>query len=414
MGCLISREATSNCCCKSSEKEIGGKNTNIVALIPARGGSKSIPAKNIRNFAGRPLIYWALRAAHMTEKIEKIYVATDCPEIRAVVESLSLPRVQVIDRSPATATDSAPTESVMLEFADRIDFQILVLIQATSPFLRSSDLTAAIEQYLSGRYESMLSVVRQKRFLWENDRTKGAFPLNYDYRARPRRQDFAGYLVENGAFYIVRRDALLRTHNRLNGRIGLYEMSEHAYLELDEEGDWASLESLALHLGTFHAIDLAKPVKAVVLDVDGVLTDGCVYCSSSGDELLKFSRVDGKGIELLRQNKLDVWVVSAEDSPIARKRCEKLGIMKASWGVKDKLKYVQELSETKGLKREEICFVGDDIQDIPVMEWVGFSAAPQNAVPTVKCKAQYVCKNPGGNGAVREVADLVLAAKAKQ
>jgi N-acylneuraminate cytidylyltransferase len=388
------------------------KNTlKIVALIPARGGSKGIPAKNIRDFAGKPLVYWAILAAQLTEKIEKVYVPTDCLSIKEVVESFNLSKVEVIDRSPATATDIAPTESVMLEFADKVNFQTLVLIQATSPLLTSTDLTKAIEQYRTGRYDSMLSVVRQRRFLWDNDQTKGAFPLNYDYRARPRRQDFEGYWVENGALYITERQGLLRTRNRLNGRIGLYEMPGYNYHELDEEGDWAVLESLAKRLGTFHTACLATPIRVVVLDVDGVLTDGSVYCSGSGEELLRFSRVDGKGIELLKQRKLDVWVVSAEKSPIAGTRCDKLGITKAFWGVKDKLKCVQELSQSHCLRREELCFIGDDIQDIPVMEWVGFSAAPQNAVHTVKLKAHYVCANPGGRGAVREVIDLILTAK---
>jgi YrbI family 3-deoxy-D-manno-octulosonate 8-phosphate phosphatase len=383
----------------------------IVALVPAREGSKSIPLKNIKNFAGRPLVYWVLLAAQLTETIEKIYVSTDGPKIKKVVESFHLSKVEVINRSPATATDGATTESVMLEFAERIHFQTLVLIQATSPLLTSTDLIKAIEQFQASRYDSMLSVVRQKRFLWDQDKGNGAVPHNYDYNARPRRQEFDGYLVENGAFYITERQALLRTRNRLNGRIGLYEMPGYSYYELDEEEDWIVSEFLAKRLNIFSPTHLARPVRAVALDVDGVLTDGSVYCSGSGEEFLKFDRVDGKGIELLRQNKIDVWIVSAEDSPIARKRCEKLGIVKAFWGIKDKLKCVQERSESEGLRREEVCFVGDDLQDIPVMEWVGFSAAPQNAVPSVKGKAHYVCSRPGGTGAVREVVDLILAAK---
>ncbi len=383
----------------------------IVALIPARGGSKNIPSKNIRNFAGKPLIYWALLATQLTEKIEKIYVSTDCPRIKNIVESFSFSKAEIIDRSPATTTDTATTESVMLEFADKISFQTIVLVQATSPLLTNIDLTKAIEQYLTGDYDSMLSVVRQKRFLWDSDRRTGAFPANYDYKARPRKQDFGGYWVENGAFYITERQALIRTHCRLSGKIGLYEMPEYSYHELDEEQDWVVLESLTKHLKTFHMAHLAEPIKAVVLDVDGVLTDGSVYCSDSGEELLKFSRIDDKGIELLKDNKLDVWVVSTENSPIARKRCEKLGIGKAFWGVKDKFKCVKELSENNCLKREEICFIGNDIQDISLIEWVGFSAVPKNAVQKVKLKAHYTCSNTGGMGAVREVIDLILAAK---
>jgi N-acylneuraminate cytidylyltransferase len=387
------------------------KMSKIVALVPARGGSKSIPAKNIKDFAGKPLVYWALRATQLTETIDRVYVPTDCPRIKKVVESFNLSKVEVINRSPATATDSATTESVMLEFAEKVSFQTLVLFQATSPLVTNIDLAKAIEQYRTGRCDSMLSVVRQKRFLWDHNEKNGAFPLNYDYEARPRRQDFDGYLVENGAFYITTREGLLQTQNRLNGKIGLYEMPSYTYHELDDYEDWLIMECLSKNIRNSYLAQGVRPVKVVVLDVDGVLTDGSVYYSGSGEELLKFSRVDGKGVELLKQDGIDIWIVSAEDSPIARKRCEKLDIIKAFWGVKDKLKCVQELSESNGLKREEICFIGDDIQDIPVMEWVGFSAAPQNAVPAVKHRAHHICSHSGGMGAVREVIDLILTAK---
>lgn len=383
----------------------------IIAFIPARRGSKSMPQKNIRTFAGKPLIHWVLLAAQLTDKIERVYVATDSELIKETTESLALSKVEVVGRGAETATDTSSTESVMLEFAQTHHFDVIVLLQATSPLLSPYDLTQALDKYSQSCYDSMLSVVRQKRFIWDDDKKTGAFPANYDYKTRPRRQGFSGYLVENGAFYITKREGLLQTQNRLNGKIGLYEMPAYTYHELDEQEDWLVLETLAKNIKTSYFAHWVRPIRAVALDVDGVLTDGAVYSSDSREELQKFSRVDGKGIELLKRNKLDVWVISSENSRIVRRRCEKLGITSVFLGVKDKLKCVQELSKNNRLKRQEICFIGDDVQDIPIMEWVGFSAAPQNAVDKVKRKVSYLCSHYGGRGAVREVIDLILDLK---
>jgi len=174
--------------------------------------------------------------------------------VHVIIESLQyLPKeykLYIIGRGKDTATDTASTESAMLEVAAKFNFGTIILIQATSPLLTYIDLTKAIEQYQASDCDSMLSVVRQKRFLWDSDSEGGALPVNYDHKARPRRQDFNGYLVENGAFYITKREALLRTKNRLNGRIELYEMPEHTYYELDEKWNWVVLEALAAKLKT--------------------------------------------------------------------------------------------------------------------------------------------------------------------
>lgn len=213
------------------------------AFIPVRGGSKSIPLKNIRPFCGKPLVYWAAKAASDCARIGSIYIATDSPKIRETVETFALPRVQVIPRSDATATDTASTESAMLEFAHAHDFENIILIQATSPLLEEAHLREGIEIFEAGHYDSLLSTVRQKRFLWQAD-ADGVHPMNYDPVRRPRRQEMTGYLVENGAFYITGRQRLLETGSRLSGRIGAYEMPEKTYFEIDEPSDWEIMETM--------------------------------------------------------------------------------------------------------------------------------------------------------------------------
>ena len=199
-----------------------------VAFIPVRGGSKSIPLKNIMPLAGRPLLYWTLDAALGSNHIDRIYVSTDSGDIARAVESyrdnLSLERqteVQCIGRSAQTATDTASTESAMLEFAQNYQFDKIILIQATSPLLTSFHLDQAIYKYDVGKFDSMLSLVRQKRFIWREDVEGFVEPVNYDPLTRPRRQEMDGFLVENGSFYITSRPGLLDTVP-LIGRIGFW------------------------------------------------------------------------------------------------------------------------------------------------------------------------------------------------
>ena len=213
------------------------------AFIPVRGGSKSIPLKNIRPFCGQPLVYWTAKAASDCVAVGAVYVATDSKRIRDAACALQIPKVEVIPRGDATATDTASTESAMLEFAKAYDAEHIILVQATSPLLTSDDLAGGIAKYEAGGYDSLLSVVRQKRFVWQ-EADGVATPVNYDPQHRPRRQEMTGYLVENGAFYITHRDLLLETGCRISGRIGAYEMPETTYFEIDEPSDWSIMEQL--------------------------------------------------------------------------------------------------------------------------------------------------------------------------
>lgn len=213
----------------------------IFALIPLRGGSKSIPKKNIKSLAGKPLSAWTIEAAAKSAHIDAVYVSTDSEEISNVVQGLGL-GVKLIQRPAEFATDEASTESVMLHFMSQLEFDLLVTIQATSPLLTAHDLDRAIAQFQQQQLDSMLSAVRTKRFFWHDDAT----PINYNPLHRPRRQDFRGTLMENGAFYITKREILERHQCRLGGKIGIYEMDESTAVEIDEPEDWERVERLLL------------------------------------------------------------------------------------------------------------------------------------------------------------------------
>jgi len=384
-------------------------NYNNVALIPVRGGSKSIPLKNIKKIAGKPLVQWTIEAAINSEVIDHVYVSTDSDEIRSVVESLGFKKVTVIDRSLESATDTAPTEMALIEFANNYIFNNIILIQATSPLLTSYDLDSALEKFIKGNYDSLLSVVRQKRFIWKEQQDI-VVPVNYDPKCRPRRQEFKGYLVENGAFYITKRDLLINSGCRISGRIGYHEMAEDSYLEIDEASDWKIVESLLKNKKTdnHNLMEKLKKIKLFITDCDGVLTDGGMYYSENGDELKKFNTKDGMGLSLLKKLGIRLAIITGEDVQIVRNRANKMRIDDVFCGIKNKLEVLNILLEKYNLTYEEVSYVGDDINDLEVMKRVGVAFSVNDAMDQVKEVADYVTKKNGGNGAIREICELFL------
>lgn len=214
-----------------------------IAFIPVRGGSKSIPLKNIKPFCGKPLVCWNIEALIDCDEVDEIVVATDSDKIWQTVESKHYPKVVLYRRSKENACDTASTESVMLEYIKATDLSpnnIFMLVQATSPLTETKHFTEALHMYQERKFDSILTCVRTYRFFWNEDGTS----INYDYRNRPRRQVFKGTLMENGAFYINKVFNILKYGNRLSGKIGIYEMPEYTAYEIDEPDDWIILEDI--------------------------------------------------------------------------------------------------------------------------------------------------------------------------
>lgn len=378
-----------------------------VAFIPVRGGSKSIPLKNIKEIAGKPLVYWTAKAANDCKYIDKVYIATDSELIRNTVESFRLSKVNVIGRGADTATDTASTESVMLEFAKKYDFDNIVLVQATSPLLMESDIERGFEILEEKGTDSVLSVVRQKRFHWAINELGYAYSTNYDVFHRPRRQEFDGYLVENGAFYITSKEALLESGNRISGNIRVCEMDESTYYEIDEPSDWEIIEK-QLENRT-RKFDFKIPeIKMFLTDCDGCLTDGGMYYSENGDELKKFNTLDGMGFQLLRERGIVTGIITGENRQLNKRRAEKIKVDELHSGIVDKWSVVKALCKKYDILPCNVAYVGDDINDLEVIQEVGFGCSVKNGVHKVKAAAIYVTQKEGGQGAIREVIDVIL------
>ncbi len=380
--------------------------TKYVALIPLRGGSRSIPDKNIALIAGKPLCAWVLEAACQSGVFSEVVVSTDSAKIADVVLTLDLP-VKILERPLEFATDTAPTESVMAHAAEHLDFDVLVTIQATSPLVFPYDFTQAQSLFENGRYDSMLTAVRSKRFFWRDD----GLALNYDPQNRPRRQDFLGTLMENGAFYFTKRNILKAEHCRLGGRIGIYEMSSSSSIEIDETEDWIHVEKAlrARSMNAWH--ELLSHIRLLVVDVDGTLTDAGMYWSAEGDQLKKFNTRDAKGLELVRREGVEVAIITSEDSPIVTTRSSKLGIEHCFLGVENKLQCLENLIRNLGLGLNEVAYMGDDVNDLECLRRSGFSACPADAAEPVTAVVHYVSKYQGGLGAVREVCEMICSSR---
>ena len=381
----------------------------VVAFIPVRGGSKSIPFKNIKSFCGKPLVCWNIEALENCSLVGEVIVATDSDKIEEVVRERHYKKTSVYRRSAENASDTASTESVMLEYlgkANLPDNAVFMLVQATSPLTQTIHFEEALSIYGAGGYDSMLSCVRNKRFFWNDDGTS----RNYDYRHRPRRQEFGGEWMENGAFYINTVGNILRDGNRLSGKIGIYGMPEYTSVEIDEPDDWVILEQL-MRRHVLSKQNAKKKIKLFLSDVDGVLTDGGMYYSENGDELKKFNTRDGMAFQMLREAGIKTGIITSEETNIVTNRAKKLKIDYLCQGKRDggKLAAAIEICRKEGFAMEEVAYIGDDVNCYDLLSSVGMAACPSDACEKVKkILGIIVLGKNGGDGCVREFVDKLL------
>lgn len=376
-----------------------------IGFIPLRRGSKGIKGKNKKKIAGRPLFSWVLTEAIFSE-LDTVYIFTDDEEISNYIEAEYhwTKKIKVINRSDESATDTASTEMGMLEFCqnENIDFDIFCLLQATSPLTTFNDINACLHKIVSENYTSALTVVKTHRFVWNADGTA----QNYDIYKRPRRQDFEGLLIENGAVYATTRKALLDTKNRIGGTIGIVEMPEETLVEIDSLTDWKIVETLLFERQKKSKTPMR--IDHLVLDVDGVFTDGCVYFGPEGELAKKFNMRDGMGLEILRQHNVAVLVITSENSELVKKRMKKLQIENAFFGVKDKYSFLRNFAQDNLISFNSMAYCGDDVNDLANICSVGWSFAPQDAVMDVKVHADIILSNKSAEGAIRELCGFII------
>ncbi|MBG6240029.1 N-acylneuraminate cytidylyltransferase [Mycetocola sp. CAN_C7] len=376
----------------------------VVAVIPARGGSRGVPGKNIRRVGGIPLVARAVVAARNARQIDTVFVSTDSAEIAEAAEAYG---AGVIDRPDDLATDTASSESALLHVLDELERDgirpdILVFLQATSPFISPDDLDDAVERVTLGESDVVFSAVESHSFLWR-ETDKGAAAVNHDAATRPRRQDREPQYQETGAFYVMRVDGFRRSRHRFFGRIGMGLVSPPSALEIDTEAELLAAVRMDASSRPRTAID----VDAVVTDFDGVHTDNRVHVGQDGTESVVAHRGDGLGIALLRDAGYPVLILSTEQNAVVSARANKLGI-DVRHGVADKGTVLREWAAERRIPLSRIAYLGNDVNDLACLEAVGWPIVVADAHPDVVPAARVVLTRNGGDGAVRELADLVL------
>ena len=220
-------------------------NKNIIAIIPARGGSKGLPHKNLLSFNGEPLVVHSINYAKECSLVNNIYVSTDDDEIASVSSNSG---ASIIQRPSEISGDTATTESAIEHVLSTLEVKpdIIILLQATSPFRPKKSLKVALDKFIKNSFDSLLSISPTHKFFWLIDKNNNINP-KYNYLNRPRRQDLKKdemSFIENGSLYIFTYEHFISLKNRLGGKIGYIEFNEKYSHEIDTELDFNFLEAM--------------------------------------------------------------------------------------------------------------------------------------------------------------------------
>jgi YrbI family 3-deoxy-D-manno-octulosonate 8-phosphate phosphatase len=378
--------------------------SQVLAVIPARGGSKGVPGKNVARIGGVPLVARAVRAALGASHIDQVVVSTDDPDIARAAEQAG---ALIVQRPAELAGDTATSEAALTHAIGEVHGEqppeIVVMIQATSPFITSEELDDLVGVIKAGA-DSAFTAAPFHGFVWRS--ANNAVGVNHDSARRPRRQDREPEWLETGAAYAMRTDGFARSGHRFFGRIVAVPTAPERVLEIDEPGDLARAQVLAGLLDHQHRPGPGE-VDAVVLDFDGTQTDDRAWIDVEGVERVAVHRGDGLGIAAIRRAGLPVLMLSTEVTPIVAGRAQKLGVECRHGITKKGAELVRWMGEHR-LDPQRVLYVGNDVNDLPCFEQVGWPVAVASAQPSVRAAARAVTSVPGGHGAIREIASWIL------
>jgi CMP-N,N'-diacetyllegionaminic acid synthase len=219
----------------------------ILSIIPARGGSKGIPLKNLAKINGKPMLYYTINSSLKSTFITRTIVSTENKKIATVAQKLG---AEIVQRPKKLAVDSTLLEPVVdhvlsyLERKEKYVPDIIVTLQITSPLRTIKHIDESIKKFSKGKYDSLISGKKSHLFLWDIDKNQKINPVNYDPQKRPNRQEMKHQLIENGAIYITKYDFFKKSHCRIGGAIGYYEMSEDLSIDVDEINDLKNAEKI--------------------------------------------------------------------------------------------------------------------------------------------------------------------------
>ncbi|MER5822797.1 N-acylneuraminate cytidylyltransferase [Streptomyces mirabilis] len=387
----------------------------VLAVIPARGGSKGVPAKNLLPVGGVPLVARAVRESRATRLDTDVVVSTDDQAIAAAAREAG---AEVVLRPAAIAGDTATSEAAVLHALDAHEalhgsaVDVVLLVQCTSPFITREDIDGVAGAVVENGADTALTVANFHGFIWHDaadESAEGGNGVNHDKSFRPRRQDRPQDLLETGAAYAMDAAGLREHQHRFFGRTELVRTDPARVLEIDDPHDLARARALAplFDANRPGSLPTAEDIDAVVLDFDGTQTDDRVLIDSDGREFVSVHRGDGLGIAALRKSGLTMLILSTEQNPVVAARARKLKIP-VLHGIDRKDLALKQWCEEQGIAPERVLYVGNDVNDLPCFALVGWPVAVASAHDVVRGAARAVTTVPGGDGAIREIASWIL------
>jgi len=399
----------------------------VLAIIPARGGSKGIPRKNILDFAGYPLIAYSIIAGLQSNLVTRTVVSTDDEEIAQVAKSwgAEVPFLRPSELAEDNTLDYPVIRHCLDWFQEHEGYQPAVVVQLrpTSPIRPLGCVDEAVQSLLENPGADCVRGVvpsGQNPFkMWTIDAQSGVMksllqlegiqePYNAPRQALPK------VYWQTGQIDAIRTETIL-DKGSLTGDVILPLMMDSKYtVDIDLPSDWKTSERLIFE-GALKFYDPAnkrrampKKIAYLVLDFDGVLTDNRVWVDQDGRESIASSRSDSLGLEILRHKTgINIFVLSRETNPVVSARCKKLNIPVLQ-AIKDKKEALARFIKEKNIPLDEIVYVGNDTNDLPIIDQVGYFVAPADSHPEVLRQADMVLSKPGGHGALRELCDMIL------
>ncbi|MEV6478820.1 N-acylneuraminate cytidylyltransferase [Streptomyces sp. NPDC051576] len=422
----------------NSQAGHGASMRRVLAVIPARGGSKGVPAKNLAPVGGVPLVARAVRECRASRLVTDVVVSTDDQAIAAAARQAG---AEVVLRPAAIAGDTATSEAAVLHAMDAHEalhgaaVDVVLLVQCTSPFIVREDVDGIVNAIVANGADTAHTVAPFHGFVWRDaddeatpvveqartdevggatkvansTTTSGGYGVNHDKSFRPRRQDRPQDFLETGAVYGMDAAGFRKVGHRFFGRTELVRTDPARVLEIDDPHELARARALAPLFDADRpgSLPTADDIDAVVLDFDGTQTDDRVLIDSDGREFVSVHRGDGLGIAALRKSGLKMLILSSEQNPVVAARARKLQLP-VLHGIDRKDLALKQWCEEQGIAPERVLYVGNDVNDLPCFALVGWPVAVASAHDVVRGAARAVTTVAGGDGAVREIASWIL------
>ncbi len=402
----------------------------VLAVIPARGGSKGIPRKNIRPFAGHPLVAYSIAAGLQAKLVTRVVVSTDDEEIAAVSRryGAEVPFLRPAELAQDQSADQPFMQHALAWLAEREDYhpEVVVQLRPTSPVRPKTCVDDAVRLLLEHpQADSVRGVVpsgQNPYKMWRLDEAGFMTPLlQADGLAEPYnapRQALPQTYWQTGHVDAIRVSMIFEKNSLSGDRIFPLLLDPRYTVDIDNLNDWRRAEWLVYQGAAAMGFDMVYPgpkprplpekVRLVVFDFDGVMTDDRVWIDENGRQQVAANRSDGMGLEMLqKKTAIEVMVLSKETNPVVTARCASLGIPVLQ-GIEEKASTLKALLVERHIDPHQVIYLGNDVNDVPCFEVVGCALVTADAHPAALRQADLVLQHCGGHGAVRELCDLLM------